>query len=83
MASDDELRARAVTAYYRDARDARRAGREPDVPAGGGNVVEHDGKRYVKRYVMLANVNGTLAVYRVRRDGVLKRLRRWTPGIAS
>ena len=76
MASDDELRARAVTAYYRD---ARRAGREPDVPAGGGNVVEHDGKRYV----MLANVNGTLAMYRVRRDGVLKRLRRWTPGIAS
>ena len=79
MASDDELRARAVTAYYRDARDARRAGREPDVPAGGGNVVEHDSKWYV----MLANVNGTLAMYRVRRDGVLKRLRRWTPGIAS
>jgi len=28
-------------------------------------------------YVCLRNVNGTLAVYRVRNDGVLRRLRRW------
>jgi len=30
-------------------------------------------------YVVLRNVTGTLAVYRVRRDGALKRLKRW-PG---
>jgi hypothetical protein len=39
---------------------------------GGGVVTEYDGKLYV----LLTNVRGTLAVYRVRNDGMLKRLRR-------
>jgi hypothetical protein len=30
-----------------------------------------------KLYVVLRNVNGILAVYRVRTDGVLKKLVRW------
>jgi hypothetical protein len=34
-----------------------------------------------RRYVVLQNVNGVLAVYRVRHDGILKRLRRWPKDI--
>jgi hypothetical protein len=30
-----------------------------------------------KSYVALRNVNGMLAVYRVRNNGALKRLKRW------
>ena len=32
---------------------------------------------YGKRYIVLRNSKGTLAVYRVRRDGGLKILKRW------
>ena len=42
------------------------------------NVSEHDGKLYV----VLSNVRGTLAVYRVRNDGVLKGLKRWPKVVA-
>ena len=35
--------------------------------------VNLDGREYVR----LANVNGVLAVWRVRNDGMLKRLKRW------
>lgn len=35
--------------------------------------VHHDGLHYVR----LANVNGTLAVYRVSNAGQLRRLKRW------
>jgi hypothetical protein len=44
-----------------------------DQPANGAAVAEHAGRTYVT----LSNVNGMLAVYRVRNDGMLKRLRRW------
>jgi hypothetical protein len=45
-----------------------------DQPANDSHVVEYDGKLYV----VLRNLNGVLAVYRVRAyDGILKRLRRW------
>jgi hypothetical protein len=40
-------------------------------------VVEHQGKRYV----VLKNAKGVLAVYRVRTSGALKRLRRWPAGL--
>jgi hypothetical protein len=50
-----------------------------DQPAGGGDVVEHQGKTYV----VLSNVRGTLAVYRVRTSGQLKRLRRWPAEVAE
>jgi hypothetical protein len=43
------------------------------MPANTSGVVEHGGKFYVE----LHNVNGTLAVYRIRNDGILKRLKRW------
>jgi len=56
---------RAFAAYFR-------AG-NIDQPANTSGIVEHDGKQYV----VLENVNGILAVYRIRPDGQLKRLRRW------
>jgi hypothetical protein len=65
IAPDGDLTRRALAAYFR--------GGGTDQPAGGGNVIEHDGKLYV----VLSNVNGTLAVYRVRTDGMLKGLKRW------
>jgi hypothetical protein len=36
-------------------------------------TVELDGRQYV----VLANVNGLLAVYRIKPDGLLRRLKRW------
>jgi hypothetical protein len=68
---------RALAAYYRTA--SRTGATIVDQPAGGGDVAEHDGKTYV----VLSNVRGTLAVYRVRTDGVLKRLRRWPEEVAE
>jgi hypothetical protein len=35
-----------------------------------------------RRYVVLSNANGILAAYRVRPDGILKRLKRWPPELA-
>jgi hypothetical protein len=74
---DHDLTRRAIAAYFRTAR-ADGATAVPQ-PAGGGDVVEHEGKLYV----VLANVSGTLAVYRVRTSGQLKRLRRWPPEVAD
>lgn len=63
--SDSALTRRAFAAYFR-------AG-GTDQPANTSGVVTHNGRRYVA----LHNVNGVLAVYRVRNDGILRRLRRW------
>jgi hypothetical protein len=62
--SNRDLERRALAAYFRSGGHAQ--------PRGGGNVVDHDGKTYV----VLSNINRTLAVYRVRNDGMLKNLRR-------
>ncbi len=56
---------RAFAAYFR-------AG-GVDQPANDSREVEHG----AHRYVVLRNVSGTLAVYRVRNDGMLRRMRRW------
>ena len=75
--TDSGLTARACAAYFR--RAARSGVPSPDMPAGGGHVTEHDGKTYV----VLSNVRGTLAVYRVRApSGQLKELRRWPRAVA-
>lgn len=63
----DELTRRAFAAYFRT-EGARAA--QPSNLSG----VEDLGDR---QYVVLSNVNGILAVYRVRTSGALKRLRRW------
>ncbi len=75
--SDDALLNRALAAQ---ARAAARAGGAPLQPSQDSSVVTTvDGKRYV----VLRNVVGILAVYRVRTDGVLKGLKRWPAEVAS
>jgi hypothetical protein len=57
-----DLSRRALAAYIRSGGF--------DQPTGGGVVQEYRGKLYV----VLTNVRGTLAVYRARSDGMLRRL---------
>jgi hypothetical protein len=76
LARDEDLCRRAVAAYHRTASPIQAV---TDQPAGGGDVVEHQDKTYV----VLSNVRGTLAVYRVRADGILKRLKRWPAVVAD
>jgi hypothetical protein len=70
---DEALTRRALAAYFRT------GGEYADIPANTSGVVEHNGKAYVE----LHNGGGTLAVYRVRNDGYLKRLRRWPKAVES
>jgi hypothetical protein len=74
-ATEDELMARALRAYWMAARKANKeTGEEWDIPSNRlGRVKEIDGKSYA----VLQNANGILAVYRLRNDGVLKALKRW------
>jgi hypothetical protein len=72
IADDDTLLRRAFAAYFRSATEP-----SPDQPANDSYVTEHGGRLYV----VLVNVNGVLAVYRVRNDGILKGLRRWPEAI--
>ena len=73
QATDNEpLIDRAFAAYFRSAARSG-AGISPDMPANDSHLCELGGKQYV----VLHNINGILAVYRVRNDGVLKGLKRW------
>ena len=65
---DDETK-RAFAAYFR----YPQAGAILDQPDSASGQVEWQGKKYV----VLFNIRGTLAVYRVRTSGALKRLARW------
>ena len=62
---EGDVRRRAFAAWFRTG--------GTDQPSDDSGVVEVEGKSYVA----LVNVRGILAVYRVRNDGVLKRLKRW------
>jgi len=44
-----------------------------DQPANSSGVRTHQ----KKKYVVLENIRGILAVYRIKPDGYLKRLKRW------
>ena len=66
-ASDHELVTRAMRAYF-----IEEGGESPAQPSNSSAVTEFEGKRYV----VLNNVNGILAVYGLKNDGVLKRLGR-------
>jgi hypothetical protein len=70
-ADDERLKRRALAAWFRSGGS--------DTPAVGGHVVEHDGRLYV----VLSNVHGTLGVYRVRNDGVLRRMKRWPEKVTA
>lgn len=67
------LTSRALAAYFRS---EGALANQPDSESG---VVEYAGKSYV----VLLNVNGTLAVYRVLNNGALKRLKRWPVEVAN
>jgi len=72
--SEDELMARALRAYWTA---ARKAGEDADQPSSTRSCVE---EALGRKYAFLRNGNRVLAVYRVRNDGMLKRLRRWPAG---
>jgi hypothetical protein len=76
MASDTELLRRAKVAYHRAPMPVEIID-QPSIAAS--EVVEHKKRLYVR----LANRRGTLAVYRVRHDGMLRRLKRWPPAIEA
>lgn len=65
IADGDELTRRALAAYFRTGGTGQ--------PGRASGVVERDGKLYV----VLGSSRGVLAVYRVRNDGMLRRMRRW------
>lgn len=67
---DAELLNRAIRAYYIA---TKKEGGAVDQPANDSGIF----KKVGKRYVVLRNVRGVLAVYRIRNDGLLKRLKRW------
>lgn len=65
VADESDLLRRGFAAYFRSGANIQ--------PSNGSGVAELNGKTYV----VLLNTNGYLAVYRVRNDGMLKRLKRW------
>jgi hypothetical protein len=73
--SEEELVARATRAWFMT---ARAKGYIPDIPANYSGVEECDNRLYV----VLKNVNGMLAIYRIRNDGMLKALKRWPKAAA-
>ncbi len=70
---NDPLIRRAFAAYYRSGHSDGLTDTEITIPSNSSYLCEFDGKQYV----VLNNINGVLAVYRVRNNGVLKGLRRW------
>lgn len=76
LGEDSDLTRRALAAYWKAGKENPRL----DQPENGASHLEDNEGR---RYVVLSNVNGTLAVYRLRNDGQLKRLKRWPKEIES
>lgn len=73
-----DLSNRALAAYFRSANQSGAVSVQPGKP----EEIEIDGLRYI----VLSNVNGVLAVYRVRivnDEPVLKGLKRWPKEIDS
>lgn len=61
---EDDLTRRAMAAWFRTG--------GTDQPSKDSGTEELDGKVYV----VLRNVRGVMAVYRVRNDGILRRMKR-------
>jgi hypothetical protein len=68
-ATDEQLTTRALAAWFKSGTDER--------PYNSSGVRTVRGKDYV----VLRNERGVLAVYRVRTDGILKRLKRWPAAV--
>jgi hypothetical protein len=76
--TEQELTTRAIRAYW-IAEKKRLPEYAINQPSSASGTVEHE----KKTYVVLRNVNGIMAVYRVRNDGMLKRLRRWPAAVTE
>lgn len=74
--NEQELLRRAFAAYFRTSTDS-----SPDQPSGSGSEVVFENKK--PRYVVLrgGRGRGPLAVYRVKNDGILRRMKRWPKDI--
>lgn len=70
----NKYNARALAAYY------RAEGDNAQIPMGESDLLADDEGKY---YVVLRNGSGILAVYRVRNDDMLKRLKRWPSEISE
>lgn len=71
MIDKEDLLNRAMAAYFRAPPEGLEVRQQP------GRAESGVAKVAGKRYVVLRNVHGILKVYRVRNDGMLKRLKRW------
>lgn len=69
--NDEELHRRALAAYFRSGGNVQ--------PQGGPKVHTLDGRVYV----VLATGSDILAIYRLRNDGLLRRLRRYPEKIVK
>lgn len=67
----DEMLSRAYAAYFKTAKREQYSADQPSENRSGAQTYAG------KDYIVLRNSYGVLAVYRVRNDGLLKRLRRW------
>ena len=67
--SNTDLLSRAYAAYFRS--------RAVDVPSNGSDAIVFGGKTYV----VLRNVHGILAIYRLLKCGQLRRLRSYPAGL--
>lgn len=68
---DQAIIKRAFAAYFKT---ANREGYSASIPGNRSCVMSHNDKDYV---VLVNGIWDVLAVYRIRNDGVLKRLHRW------
>jgi len=66
LLDDEDYLRRGIAAWFRSGRY--------DQPSGVGSTVEEHGGKF---YVVLRNVGGVMAVYRIRNEGILKGLKRW------
>ena len=64
---------RAYAAYFRTGAADARIGNLDQPNSSLSDVVKRKGLQYV----VLKNVRGVLAVYRVKNDGTLRRMKRW------
>lgn len=74
--NNESYESRAMAAYFRASAKCGGAVNQP-----GESVLTED--LTGKKYVVLANVNGVLAVYRIRNDGMLKVLKRWPAEVTA
>ncbi len=74
---DNDLLRRAFAAWFKD----RRNGASPDQPSNLSAVEAHAGHWYAVLRGGRGSGDAPMAVYRLKNDGILRRLRRWPASI--